>query len=134
MMEDFQIINAKEFIKARPSGEIDLEQSKKILIELACLAKPPADYDILIDVREVYGNLTLTDMCELVFGLCKHRQAFSNKIALLVRDDIQALNASMLELYAKDRGFNTKVFTDFEVTVEWLHDSVDSERDTTSNS
>lgn len=133
MMEDFQIINAKEFIKARPSGEIDLEQSKKILVELACLAKPPVDYDILIDVREVYGNLTLTDMCEFVFELCKHRQSFSNKVALLVRDDIQALNASMLELYAKDRGFDTKVFTDFEETVEWLHGSVDSERDPTSN-
>jgi hypothetical protein len=133
MMEDFQIINAKEFVKARPSGEIDLEQSKKILIELTCLAKPPADYDLLIDVREVYGNLTLTDMCEFVFELCKQRQSFGNKVALLVRDDIQALNASMLEFYAKDRGFNTKVFTDFEETVGWLHDSVDSERDATSN-
>ena len=133
-MENYEIINAKDFIRARPSGEIDLEQSKKILIELSCLAKPPADYDILIDVREVYGNLTLIDMCELVFELCKHRQAFRNKIALLVRDDIQALNASMLELYAKDRGFNTKVFTDFEETVEWLHGSFDSERDSTSDS
>jgi hypothetical protein len=132
MTPDFEIINAKNIIKAKPSGDIDLEQSKKVLIELASLSKPPASYNILIDVREVVGNLTLTDMYELIFELCKHRQVFSNKIALLVRDDRQILDASILELYAKDRGFNAKALTDFEETIEWFHASADPERDPTS--
>ena len=37
---DFEIINAKNIIEAAPSGEIDLEQSKKALIELAASSSP----------------------------------------------------------------------------------------------
>ena len=69
MKTRYKIINGKDFIKARPTGEIDLEQSKKLLVQLAAMANPPADYEILIDVREMYGNLNYADMWELVAEL-----------------------------------------------------------------
>jgi hypothetical protein len=37
----YKIINGKDFIKARPTGEIDLEKSKKLLVQLAAMATPP---------------------------------------------------------------------------------------------
>lgn len=40
MTPDFVMINAKNIIEATPSGEIDLEQSKKVLIELASSSSP----------------------------------------------------------------------------------------------
>ncbi len=125
METQYKIINAMDFIKAKPSGKIDLAQSKKLLIEIASIAEPPADYEILLDIREARGNLRLIDVYELVRELGRHRSAFRNKIALLVRDDYQLDNARFMELCAKNRGFKIGAFTDFEETINWLTTSVD---------
>ena len=125
MKTSYKLISAKDFIKAHPTGEPDLEQSKKILIELASIAEPPADYEILLDVRESYGNLTLFDMYELVEELGRHRSSFRNKIAFLSRSDHQFDKARFLELCARNRGFQVGAFTDFQETVEWLQTAVE---------
>ena len=125
MKTRYKIINGKDFIKARPTGEIDLEQSKKLLVQLAAMASPPADYEILIDVREMYGNLNYADMWELVAELGRHPEAFRNKVAILARDDLQFDKVSFMELCAKNRGFKVAAFTDFEKTINWLQSSSD---------
>ena len=125
MKTTYKLISAKDFIKAHPTGEPDLEQSKKILIELAAIAKPPADYEILLDVRESYGHLSLFDMYELVAELGRHRSAFRNKIAFLSRPDGQFDKARFLELCARNRGFQVGAFTDFQETIEWLETAVE---------
>ncbi|MHC4154115.1 MAG: hypothetical protein ACYSTZ_12410 [Planctomycetota bacterium] len=123
----YKIINAKDFIRAKPTGEIDLEQSKKLLGQIAAMAGPPADYEILIDTREMYGNLNYADMWELVSELGRHSEAFRNKIALLARDDEQFDKVSFMELCAKNRGFKVAAFTSFERTIDWLQSSGDTE-------
>ncbi|MHC4153461.1 MAG: hypothetical protein ACYST6_00825 [Planctomycetota bacterium] len=123
----YKIINAKDFIKTRPTGEIDLEESKRLLGQIAAMAGPPADYEILIDARESRGNLNYADMWELVSELSRHSEAFRNKIALLVRDDEQFNKASFMELCAKNRGFEVAAFTSFERTIDWLQSSGDTE-------
>ncbi len=129
MKTSYKLISAKDFIKAHPTGEPDLEQSKKILIELASIAEPPADYEILLDVRESYGNLTLFDMYELVEELGRHRSSFRNKIAFLSRSDHQFDKARFLELCARNRGFQVGAFTDFQETIEWLQTAVEVGKD-----
>lgn len=62
MKTDYRIINAADFIRARPSGEIDLEQRKQLLVDLAAIAEPPADYEILLDIRQAHGHLTLFEI------------------------------------------------------------------------
>ena len=120
MKANYKIISAQDFIKAKPSGELDLEQSKKVLIELAAIAEPPADYEILLDAREAYGNLTYVDVYQLVEVLGEHRSSFRNKIALLSREDRQFDNAKFMELCAKNRGFQVGAFNDFEKAIDWL--------------
>ncbi|KKK98157.1 hypothetical protein LCGC14_2645570 [marine sediment metagenome] len=128
---NYKIISANEFLKAKPSGEFDREESKKSLVEIATLAKSPADYEILLDIRQTYGRLTSTDIYEFVAELSKHRHAFRNKIAVLSRsgissiDDRQFDNAQFMELCAKNRGLMIEAFTSFEETVDWLSTSVD---------
>jgi hypothetical protein len=117
---DYMIVSAKDFIKAKPSGEIDLEQSKKVLSEIATIAEPPADYEILLDIRQAYGNLTFIDVHGLVMEFGKHRAAFRNKIAVLSRDDRQFDNAQFMELCAKNRGFQIAAFINVEETIDWL--------------
>jgi hypothetical protein len=123
----YKIINAKDFIRAKPTGEIDLEESKKLLGQVAAMASPPADYEILLDVRESYGNLSYVDIWDLVSELGRHRSAFRNKIALLVRDDVQFDKASFMEYCARNRGFKVAAFTSFEETINWLQSSGDTE-------
>jgi hypothetical protein len=123
----YKIINAKDFIKAKPTGEIDLEESKKLLGQIAAMASPPADYEVLIDARESYGNLNYADVWELVAELGRHSEAFRNKIALLVRDDEQFDKASFMELCAKNRGFKVAAFIDFEEATNWLQSSSELE-------
>ncbi|MCD6395817.1 MAG: hypothetical protein J7M40_20220 [Planctomycetes bacterium] len=125
METTYKLISAKDFIKTHPTGEPDLEQSKKILIELAAIAEPPADYEILLDARDAYGTLTLFDMYELVTELGRHRSAFRNKIAVLSRPDHQFDKARFLELCARNRGFQVGAFTDFQETIEWLQTCVE---------
>ena len=125
METNYKIISAKDFIKAKPSGEIDLEQSKKVLVELASIAKPRADCEILLDVRQVYTNLDFSDIYELVVELVKYRSSFRNKIAVLSRGDRQFDNVQFMELCAKNRGFQIRAFVDFEKTIDWLTHSVE---------
>ena len=127
MKTTYKIIDAKDFIKAHPTGEADLEQSKKILIELATIAGPPADYEILLDIREAnkhlnYGHLNYCEIYQFVEELGRHRSAFRNKIAVLARPDSQFDRACFMELCAKNRGFQVGAFTEFEKTVEWLNE------------
>lgn len=125
MKTTYKIINAKDFIKARPTGEVDLEQSKQILIELAAIAEPPADYEILLDIREANGRLTFCEIYQFVEELGRHRMAFRNKIAVLARPDSQFDRACFMELCAKNRGFQVGTFTDFEKSVDWLNEPLE---------
>jgi hypothetical protein len=129
MKTTYKIISAKDFIKANPTGEPDLAEAKRILIELVSIAQPPADYEILLDVRETYGHLTYFDMYELVAELGRHRGTFHNKIAFLARNDHQFDKGRFMELCAKNRGFQVCAFTDFEETIEWLQEAVEVVKD-----
>lgn len=125
METHYKIISAKDFIKAKPSGEIDLEQSKKIFIELASIAKPHTECNILMDIRLVHTNLCFSDIYELVLELVKYRSSFRNKIAVLSRVDRQYDNVQFMELCATNRGFQVRAFVDFEKTIDWLAESKD---------
>ncbi len=125
METNYRIISAKDFIKAKASGELDREESIKLLIEIATLIESPSAYDIFLDVRQAYGDLTLFDIYEFVEELGRHRDAFRNKIAVLSREGLQLDNTKFMELCAKNRGLQVGVFTDFEQTIDWLTTSTD---------
>ena len=129
MRTTYKIIHAADFVKARPSGEIDLEQSKKVLAEIAAVATPPADYEILLDIRKAYGNLSYVDVWDLVSEVGRYRSAFRNKIAVLTRDDPQFDKASFMEYCAKNQGFMVSAFMDFEEATEWLQEVVEVDED-----
>jgi hypothetical protein len=121
----YKIINAKDFLKARPTGELDLEQSKKILGDIADMAGSAGEYDILIDVRESFSSMTHSDIWELVQELGRHRKAFRNKIAVLARDDAQFSKAVFGEMCANMamHTFKLAAFNDYEAAIEWLQET-----------
>jgi hypothetical protein len=117
---DYKIISVADFLRAKPSGELDMEQSKKVFIDLAALSEHGTSHDILLDVREVYTNFTFSHMYEIVAELDRHKKAFSNRIAVMSREDRQLENGEFLQMCAGNRGFRINVFTDFEDAVDWL--------------
>jgi len=120
MSVNYKIIQAKDFIKAKPTGEIDLEESKKVLGQIAEMVEAIGDYEVLMDVREAYGNMDQDDLCELVLELGRHREAFKSKIAVITRDDEQFNKAVFVEMCANIDGFTISAFTDFEKAIDWL--------------
>jgi hypothetical protein len=125
---EYKIIRANEFLRAKPSGEFDREESKKVLVEIVEIAKSHTDCELMLDIRNAYGKLTFVDIYEFVAELGKHITAFRNKIAVLSRqDDRQFDNSKFMELCAKNRGFYVEAFTNFEESVNWLTTSVDIE-------
>ena len=120
MPVNYKIIQAKDFIKAKPAGETDLEESKKVLGQLAEMAKLVEDCEILLDVREAYCNLEMADLSELVLEFGRHRDAFRSKIAVLARNDEQFNKAVFVEICADIDGFKVMAFTEFEDAISWL--------------
>jgi hypothetical protein len=123
MQINYKIICAKDFIRAKPTGELDLKQSKIVISQLVEIANVTADYELLVDVREAYGNMDHNDLWELILELGKHRSAFRNKIAVLARDDEQFNKVVFLELCASISGFKISAFDDFEQAANWLRSS-----------
>jgi len=129
MAAKYKIISAKDFIKANPSGDIDLEESKKIFVELAAIAKPPADYEILMDLRQTNINttkhLSFWDVVEFAKEFCRYRDAFRNKVAFLCRNDQQFDRAKFTQLFTTNRGFRVAAFTNFEEAIDWMAEPED---------
>ncbi|MGE0126607.1 MAG: hypothetical protein AB7U82_00770 [Blastocatellales bacterium] len=122
---NIRLIHARDFIKTTPSGEFNLEMSKQLLLRLALENASPRQHDILIDVRQAIGNLSLVDVAELVDVMIEHRESFRSKLAVLTSPGRQFDNAKFAELYAGNRGFRIEAFTDFEEAMNWLMTSTE---------
>ncbi len=120
MRVNYKIIQAMDFIKARPTGEIDLDESKKLLGQLADMEQIIGGHEILMDLREVHSRMDHADLFELIAELGRHKEAFLSKIAVIARDDEQFNKAVFLEMCANIDRFTVMAFTDFEKATNWL--------------
>jgi hypothetical protein len=123
MRVHYKIIQAKDFIKAKPTGGIDLDESKKVLGQIAQMEHLIGDHELLLDLREVHSNLDKDDLFELILELGRHKEAFRSKIAVIARDDEQFNKAVFLEMCANIDGFTVTAFTDYEEAINWLQSS-----------
>ncbi|MGB7161338.1 MAG: hypothetical protein WBD40_24985 [Tepidisphaeraceae bacterium] len=116
-----RIIHANDFLRASPTGELDLQGSKELLLTLAAANKPPADRDILLDLRSASGSkLETLELIALVRMMVDHLVSFQHKLALLIAPDAPGYRAQLVEHLADSRGFNVEVFKDFEQAMTWL--------------
>ncbi|HMQ78228.1 MAG TPA: hypothetical protein PKE39_05500 [Ignavibacteria bacterium] len=120
MKAEIKFVKTKDFIKTTASGQLSLDQSKKVLKEIAKLNTPDDIHDILVDIRDTISGLSLSDIYELVTEVGNHRQAFRKKIAILLGSQHDIDKARFLEMCASNRGYNVNAFDDFEEAVNWL--------------
>ena len=119
MATTIRIIHAHDFIKATPEGTLDLENSKKLLVEIAADSSTSGDHEILLDTRKAQSELSAADLWYLAAELISFRKALSRKTAVLCpleRFD----HAAFFALCAQNKGFRVHAFTSFEAAMEWL--------------
>jgi hypothetical protein len=119
MPVDVRNIHAREFIKTTPEGELDVEASKRLLVEIASASAPSDDYDILLDTRGAHSVLSVQNLWEIVDGLHQYRQALTRKTAVLVPLE-RADYAEYFADCAREKGFEVSAFTSLGDAVAWL--------------
>jgi hypothetical protein len=123
MPANITIIRAHEFIKATPEGQLNLEESKKLLLEIAAASAPFADYGIILDTRKAQSRMSVGDLWFLAAELSKNLSNLSSrraqKTAVLCPPE-EFDHAAFFALCANNRGFNVSAFTSFEDAYEWL--------------
>lgn len=120
MKAEIKFVKTKDFIKTTASGQLNLDESKKVLAKLAALSSADNLHDLLVDIRDTTSVLSLSDIYELVIEVSKQREAFRKKIAIIIGPKHDIDKARFLEMCASNRGFDVNVFDDFEDSVNWL--------------
>jgi hypothetical protein len=59
MVTDIRIIHAQDFIRATPEGKLDFEKSRKLLTEIASASGPLIDYNVILDTRKAYTEMSV---------------------------------------------------------------------------
>ena len=119
MPSDIRVIHAHEFLRATADGRLDLEESKRALVEIASASPPSEHYDVLVDTRSAHSEMTVTDLLELASQLHKVRKSFTRKTAIVVpRDRLD--HAEFFATCAEDRGFEVSAFTSLGDAMTWL--------------
>jgi hypothetical protein len=119
MATNIRIIHAHDFIKATPEGTLDLENSKKLLVEIAADSSTSGDHEILLDTRMAQSAMSAADLWYLAAELISFRKALSRKTAVLCPLD-RFDHAAFFALCAQNKGFRVRAFTSFEDAMEWL--------------
>ena len=119
MPASVRVIHARDFIRARPQGEADLESAEKLLKDIAAAGSGLDEFDILVDTRHVAAVLSATDLWTLAEQLVLYRKTFARRTAILCPIE-RFDHARFFALCAEHRGFNIQAFTAYEEAMEWL--------------
>jgi len=116
---NIRIIHASDFIRATPEGMLNLELSKKLLIELASATTSLVDYEIILDTRKTVVGMSVLDLWYLASELSNFSKVFSRKTAVLC--PVESFDrAEFFALCAQNRGFPVRAFNNYEDAIDWL--------------
>ena len=120
-----QLVRQSDYIKTAPTGELDMESTKQLLLTLAAASSSGEERPMLIDIRKTSSILKKSDVFELASTLIEYGKTFRRKTAILARDDDSFDRANFFELVARNRGYNVNAFSSFEEAIIWLADIKD---------
>ena len=122
MPSDIRVIHAREFLRSTEDGRLDLEESKRLLVEIAFASPPSKHYDVIVDTRSAHSEMTVSDLLDLASELHGVRKSFAGKTALVV-PRARLNHAEFFAACAEDRGFEVSAFTSMGDAMTWLIDS-----------
>jgi hypothetical protein len=113
-----RVIHANDFLKVTAEGELDLEQSTKLLMEIVS-ATDLVNYEVVLDTRKAHSSLSVTDLWYLAAQVADFCRNLPRKTAVLCPRD-RFDHAEFFSLCAQNRGTNMRAFTSYEEAMDWL--------------
>jgi len=118
MTAKIKIIHAQDFLKATPEGELDFEESKRILLEIASVVSQD-DYELIIDTRKAHSVMSPNDLWQLAKEISTFGEKFRRKTAVICPSE-RFDQAKFFELCSHNRGYQIHAFTSYEDAIDWL--------------
>ena len=121
MKIDTKIFKSKGFVGRTVSGEVDSTNAAIIAKEYVSLAYQYPDQNILVDLRDIKASMSIVNLMEVAQEIAGLFPGFTNKVAHLILDEDERVRlARQFESCMVLKGFNYKVFTDFDEAGGWL--------------
>jgi hypothetical protein len=119
-----RIVRVKDFIRLIEQGHPNLTKLIEDVKEAASVSGAFKDYDVLLDVRGLETNLSITELFILAQEVEKlvhsgSPQGFWAKIAVLCPIE-RFESAKFFELCTMNRGLNVQAFTSVEDLFDWI--------------
>jgi hypothetical protein len=127
MPTNVKVIEARDFISARPGGVLDLHASESLLHTIMQSASALDSFQVLLDTRRALGVLSTTDLWYLSQKLAQDGTWGAHKTAVLVPHD-RFDHAQFFTMCAEGRGLNVRAFLAYEDAMEWLLDDRSAQR------
>ena len=122
MPTNVKIIQARDFISARPGGVLDLHASETLLDSIVTSSTSLEQFQVLLDTRRTLTSLSTTDLWYLSQKLTHADVAGMHKTAVLCPHE-RFDHAQFFAMCAEHRGLNIRAFLAYEDAMEWLiHD------------
>ena len=102
-----KVIQAGEFIRASPLGQVQMDKAEALLKEIADASAGLEEFQVLVDTRRTPGSLAI------------YRRTIGNRTAILCPFE-RFDQARFFALCAENQGFNVQAFTSYEDAMEWL--------------
>jgi len=119
MPANIKIVHAHEFIRATPEGQLNLNETRTLFLDITLAYESLQNYNIIIDTRKANSVMSVFDLWYLASELNKFIKSFSQKIAILYAPE-NFNDVDFFTLCSNNRGFNVNAFTSYEETLEWL--------------
>ena len=120
MPTNIAIIQTHDFIRARSDGALDLETSRKVLVDVVSAIRKSGEHNVLIDTRAAAPTrLSTTDLWALGVAVGTQPALAEARVALLVPLDRKD-DAAFFETVARVEGANVRAFSEFESAISWL--------------
>ncbi len=121
MADRIKIYKLRDFVRFTETGTLDVARSVTIVHELSITANHHQDHDILLDLRGTDADIDMKGVMDIAAEFGKHRDAFQNKIAVLIPNNEERIVLSKQIKACMDlQGFQFNQFCDFEDAMDWL--------------
>jgi len=116
---DIRVIHPHAIVQVTPSGEFDLETSKRAMTEVVAFGEGQTNYDVILDTRLAKSLLSMTDLWHLAAHYATLPQASHRRIAIIVPPE-RLEHAHFLALCGENNGFDTRGFAEIGEALKWL--------------
>jgi hypothetical protein len=119
MPTNVRIVHAGEFIRATPSGVLDLVASEQLLADLTRTSKRLPDAHVLLDTRNAMTTLNTSDLWTLAEKAANDVERTRRRTAVLCPAE-RFDHARFFAMCAERHSLNIRAFVDYEHAIEWL--------------